>query len=371
MIQSFSMQTIKREPGLDLLRALAVTMVLVFHFSNEASGQMFAGLGQYGWMGVDLFFVLSGFLIASQMYRPLANGETLNLRRFYIRRFLRTLPIFFVVLLIYMSFASLRERPNLPPLWKFLTFTQNIGLNRHEAGAFSHAWSLCVEEQFYILLPLLSLWGMSWANGRRVCALFITLFVGGILLRAGFWQWLVIPERSLAHGTFGSLYDEFLYYPTPVRLDGLLVGVGLALIKAFRPRFWQQLISNGYWAFSVGCVLLVAGSVMDKFSLVGAAFTYTSIAFGFGAFLIASLSPQLPISKCLIPGVGTLALLSYAIYLIQKLVFHFAKDLLPQYGLGPHGYIGFFLTAVLCVGFAFVLHFLIERPFLKLRERLI
>ncbi|MGZ3800091.1 MAG: acyltransferase family protein [Bdellovibrio sp.] len=364
-------RNLKREPGLDLLRALAVTMVIVFHFSNETKDLLFAGLGRYGWMGVDLFFVLSGFLIGTQMFRPIAHGENLKLNQFFVRRFLRTLPNFIAILLIYFCFESLRERPQLPPLWKYLTFTQNIGLDRHSTGAFSHAWSLCVEEQFYILLPLLSLYLIPRATSRRLISIFSILLVGGVIIRSGIWQWVVAPLRHEAQGQFSSLYDKFIYYPTYARLDGLLIGVALALIKIFRPHVWRRLLENGLWSLVIGFALLIFAATLDKFSTTGAALTYPLIALGFGSLLIACLSPKLAISIQKIPGVSTLALLSYGIYLIQKLVFHSAKIMLPKIGIQPYTYLGFVITMAFCVLFALILYLVVERPFMKIRERLV
>jgi peptidoglycan/LPS O-acetylase OafA/YrhL len=105
-----------------------------------------------GWTGVDLFFVLSGYLIANQIFAGLARGATLSPGSFYARRALRTLPVFWLVLALYFLFPAVMGGNTPPPLWRFLTFTQNIGLR--PGTAFSHAWSLCIEEQFYLILPL-------------------------------------------------------------------------------------------------------------------------------------------------------------------------------------------------------------------------
>lgn len=321
-------------------------------------------------MGVDLFFVLSGYLIGTQIFRPIAQGRKLRLDHFLGRRFLRTLPNYVVVLFIYFCFESVRERPDLAPLWKYLTFTQNIGLDRQNAGAFSHAWSLCVEEQFYIILPFLSLIAIPRANPRKVMLMFLALLISGIVLRAGLWHWVVAPLRAEAQGQFGSIYDKFIYYPTYARLDGLLVGVGLALTKVFRPQIWQRTLDSGLWAVMVAIALLTSAVTLDKFSITGAALIYPLLALAFGFLLIASLSPKFIISKWKIPGVRTIALLSYGIYLIQKMVFHWSKHLLPEFGIQPYSYSGFLITMILCVMFALVLYLAVERPFLKIRERL-
>ena len=123
------------------------------HYMAFVSREPTFGWGSViGWTGVDLFFVLSGYLISNQIFSGLARGEALVPRHFYARRALRTLPVFWLVLALYFLFPIFMGGKPPPPLWRFLTFTQNIGLP--SGTAFSHAWSLCIEEQFYLILPL-------------------------------------------------------------------------------------------------------------------------------------------------------------------------------------------------------------------------
>jgi len=159
-------ETLKvRQPGLDLLRTAAILLVAVFHIHLEHAPRFLLPVQQCGWMGVDLFFVLSGYLIGSQLLRPYTRNAVPSVRLFFLRRAFRVLPAFLVVLFVYFLFPAFRERPNLPDLWRFLTFTQNFGLQA--PAAFSHDWSLCVEEHFYLVLPLLFLWLMRKPNLRR------------------------------------------------------------------------------------------------------------------------------------------------------------------------------------------------------------
>ena len=142
--------------GLDTLRALAVTLVVLHHYVLFVSdAPTFGWVGEIGWAGVDLFFALSGYLIGNQIFAGLRHPNGFSLRHFYARRLLRTLPNFWAVLALYALWPAFRGDAPLLPLWLYLTFTQNIHL---EPGtAFSHAWSLCIEEQFYMLLPALAL----------------------------------------------------------------------------------------------------------------------------------------------------------------------------------------------------------------------
>jgi len=163
-------QSAPRSHGLDTLRSLAIISVIVFHLHG------FHGLGrtapildiaaQMGWMGVDLFFVLSGFLIGQQVLKPYLLGQRFYLVEFYRRRIYRILPAYLVVLALYFLVPGWRESPRLPALWKFLTFTMNFGISFDRHG-FSHAWSLCVEEHFYLLLPLMVILLMRHPSARK------------------------------------------------------------------------------------------------------------------------------------------------------------------------------------------------------------
>src|SRR5213082_4162000 len=148
-------QNRERQPGLDLLRAFAIIVVVVYHaalFGFKLPGRV----DRFGWIGVDLFFVLSGYLIGGQLLAPLARDQRIQLGRFFVRRALRIMPAYFAVLVIYFLLPSWREYPEMSqPLWKFLLSIQNVAL--HGGTAFSHAWSLAVEDQFYLVLPLLLL----------------------------------------------------------------------------------------------------------------------------------------------------------------------------------------------------------------------
>jgi peptidoglycan/LPS O-acetylase OafA/YrhL len=128
---------VSRLPGPDLLRAIAISWVMLYHASLFRLDLSDYWIVRFGWMGVDLFFVLSGFLIAGQLLRPFERGDKPNCPRFFVRRLLRTLPAYLVVVAVYFMFPAVRERPNIQPLWQFLTFTQNLLIAAPLPKAFS------------------------------------------------------------------------------------------------------------------------------------------------------------------------------------------------------------------------------------------
>src|SRR5215471_12198359 len=113
----------RRVAGLDTLRALAIVMVVVAHYPKPEGALVFRMLN-IGWIGVDLFFVLSGYLIGGQLFAAYVRGNEIPLWSFYGRRFLRTLPNYYVVLAIYALMGALAGTAALNPSWRFVVFVQ-------------------------------------------------------------------------------------------------------------------------------------------------------------------------------------------------------------------------------------------------------
>src|SRR4030081_196354 len=227
----------ERQPGLDLLRALAIIVVVIYHagiMGFPLPGQVH----RFGWIGVDLFFVLSGYLIGGQLLAPVARGQGIKLGRFFARRALRILPAYLVVLAIYFLLPSWREYPQIFPVWKFLLSVQNIGLRG--GTAFSHAWSLAVEDQFYLLLPLVLLLVI---RSRRAAVIVPCLIVlGGFAVR-----WFLARQNLGETGVSFRGFQTWIYYATWTRLDPLFFGVALAAIEKFQPQWWQRLMNLAPW----------------------------------------------------------------------------------------------------------------------------
>jgi peptidoglycan/LPS O-acetylase OafA/YrhL len=173
-----------REPGLDLMRAIAILWVMLWHMHFALRPGVWSFPANYGWMGVDLFFVLSGYLIGSQLMRPYTRGSRPSIGGFYMRRAFRVLPAYLMVLLFYFAIPWFREAPGLSPAWQFLTFTENFRIDYLHDQAFSHVWSLCVEEHFYLVLPLLIFLLMRRPGFSKTIAVILGILCFGIAIRA-------------------------------------------------------------------------------------------------------------------------------------------------------------------------------------------
>jgi peptidoglycan/LPS O-acetylase OafA/YrhL len=356
-----------REPGLDLMRAIAILWVMLWHMRLALQPGMWSGPAHYGWMGVDLFFVLSGYLIGSQLLRPYTRGSRPSIGGFYMRRAFRVLPAYLTVLLFYFAIPGFREAPGLSPAWQFLTFTENFRIDYMNDQAFSHVWSLCVEEHFYLVLPLLILLLMRRPSFGKALSVILGILCFGIAIRTYVYQHQVaiFPGDDL----FSLAYIEKIYYPTHTRLDGLLVGVTLATIKTFRPAWWQRLISHGYLLL-IGGIALCAGAMWlfnDRFAFSASVIGFPLLSIGLGLLIASSVAPSSPLSK--VRGFALIAALAYSTYLTHKEVIHFVRIHLPQL-VEARGWIALIVYFAFSFAAAFVLYMAVERPFLRLRERI-
>lgn len=357
-----------RQPGLDLLRAIAVVWTMLFHsFVVGGLGPDWAWLSLYGWMGVDLFFALSGYLIGTQVLQPLAEGRRLSFRDFYTKRAFRILPAFWAVLLVYLLWPAFREAPGMEPWWKFAGFFVNLSIDYGNNAAFSHAWSLCVEEHFYLLFPLLAWWLLRRPATWKFAALVSVLVLGGIALRAGIW----LHGHAVDPGFDArNWFIEDIYYPTWCRLDGLLFGVVLAVVKTFRPAWWQgaQRHANGVLLAGLATVALAMWLFRDRVGLLGNSVGWPTLSLGLALLVFAGASRNSLIGRWSVPGAGWLAAVSYSLYLVHKAIFHVMQ---AQWGdvLEGRGFAAFCAYGVAALLGAALLHYTVEKPFLRLRER--
>ncbi len=370
---------IQRLHGLDHLRALAIVLVLLFHY------QVYYGLPEplassgldiisgFGWSGVDLFFVLSGYLIGNKLLSNIDNHGNIRFGQFYMNRSFRIFPAYLAAVAIYFAFSEVQEGRGLQPLWKFLTFTQNIPIDLR-ANTFSHAWSLCVEEHFYLALPLILYLLFTKGLQRRGGYILLALIGLGILIRYGIWSELVEP--LFGRRRLGAAFQH-LYYPTYTRLDGLIVGVAIAALFRYQPELRDRLTRHGNIILAAGlavllaCYYLFGGQLISNefWSLHTALVGFPLLSAGYGLLVIAALSPGSLLYRFKFTPTAAIAAVSYSVYLVHKMSNHWINENLDDYlDLGETQIFAVCLVAAMLGGSVF--HIVVERPFLALRQRL-
>jgi peptidoglycan/LPS O-acetylase OafA/YrhL len=357
-----------RLPGLDTLRALAIAVVMVFHL-NGLLPDIFDPIARFGWMGVDLFFVLSGYLIGSQLLKLVRDGQGVSLLEFYRKRAYRILPVYLAVLALYVFWPLWREAPGMSPLWQFLTFTENFLVNYSVNQAFSHVWSLCVEEHFYLLLPMIVLVLSRRAEAWKTIAV-LTFFVAlGLAIRGDEYFHVLLPMGRQSDN-FSVRYIERIYYPTYTRLDGLLAGVALALMRIYRPRWWSGLLQRASWLLAGGVALMACTLWLfaDRLSPAGTVIGFPVMALALAMLVMAAADRQSWFGRLRVPGARMVATLAYSLYLTHKEIAHLDERWLPKI-MDAHDWKTVAVLILSCLAVAALFYFTIERPFLALRDR--
>lgn len=353
-----------RLAGLDAMRGLAVLMVLGAHFDLDAERLVAprwveSGLRAWqaaGWSGVDLFFVLSGFLISGLLFREYGARGRVRVGRFLLRRGLKIYPpfyamVFFTTLIMLASGNTVRP----PELVSELLFVQNYGPSQY-----NYTWSLAVEEHFYLILVALIAWRVGRdGDMRRVLRVVLASLPLILLARcSSAWLWPEAGETQVAY--------------THLRLDGLAFGVALGYLAAFHGEALERWVRKWRWGLvAASAALLVAlGGLPHRSPLVFTA-GLTLLYLGAGALLL--LARYAPFGR---PPYGLVAALawvganSYAIYLWHVPVRQWGGGLLAL-GTGHTsptvpGLLLYVAAAVL-VGAAMT--WAIERPALAWRDR--
>ncbi len=352
--------------SLDGVRGLAILMVFCHHLCPWAAGSPLGVLCATLWLGVDLFFVLSGFLITGLLYDTLR--EPRFFVNFYGRRALRLMPAYVaLVLLVSIANALLGGRPTVWVLPYFLyagNIIRDLGLPIGIVLQLdvSHLWSLAVEEQFYLVWPLVVWWARS---RQRIAAICIVGSLVSVVLR--------LVAAGHAHFFLGTPYFEL-----PMRLDSLLLGGALAMLV--RSPQARAMISplQLYLALAAGLLTLAlsfaAAGHGTMFSAPLVRYGYFSAAMAFTALIGLAVEPGTRVSR-----IGETSFLralgrcSYGLYLIHLVPAHWYREVLQlaqrsgrtdlqREAMGTLIFLGYF---ALCFGVATLSYNTLERYFLR------
>ena len=358
--------------ALDGLRALAILLVLCAHFfgdfwSRHVRGPL-PGMAHWapfnwGWTGVDLFFVLSGYLIGKQLWKERLSTGTVRFVPFILRRGLRIWPLFFAMLLYYSLFGPIH-----PKVWDY-TFLTNF--TRGKSG-FDDAWSLSTEEQFYIIVPLV----IIMSARLRWTWLYYLGIIAAVVVEWGLR--VVVAQRLAATGLTGDRLLQMMHYPIFLHCDALLAGLAIALWSIQYP---QRFKATGKPSFSIlGLLIFVVTSVAaivlrnaDK-----GVFSFTSLGLIYG-----SLTLWLLWDRSLLTSIARwrvwypVSRLSYGMYLnnysilpwVTLFAYSTVKNRTGSVELAST--VGVLVGIAVSMAVATVTFVIIERPFLLLRERVL
>ena len=346
----------KRIHSLDFLRGLAVLLVLFRHLPGESSSSALHFIETIGWTGVDLFFVLSGFLISGLLFTEFERAGKLDVKRFWLRRGLKIWPSYFatygaamLATVIWTGDAGIliSRIPN-------YIFIQNY---MDPAIRWTHSWSIAIEEHFYFGLPLLLLF-LAPKKFKNLPGIVLVVCLS------------VLLQRVLLF-LFTDLKWPNFYYPSHLRIDSLSCGVLLGYLYQYKRELFMRI--GKYWpAFIAASPILVLAYV---FPLESSALSYTLgftifyLMFG-GLVVAARVHPDFGKSgpQRLLAWMGVY---SYTIYLAHSVVYELPGSsslrlmIVSQFGNGADRLL-FFLSSIL-LG-ALISH-LVERPFLRLRAK--
>lgn len=312
-------------PAFDGLRGVAILPVVFLHVGvgSLPNGGLLYQLSR-GWYGVDLFFVLSGFLITWILEAEVDASGTIDLKRFYWRRVLRLAPAYVSTLIAVLVGAALLDRSELERvprvLPSLLTYTYNfqVALGGPHFDVLIIVWSLCVEEQFYLMWPWI-LRGLGRRRALWFCVFAVTLLS---IYRSALYGWL--NWGHLATPSTESV--NRIYFATDTRVGVILVGCALALSLKHdgAQRLWKRL--SEFWIvpllaalFALGCIAFVTGGSPSSASWRSATFGYTLGACATAALIAAVfIQPQSIVARALSwrPLVA-LGRISYGTYLFH------------------------------------------------------
>jgi peptidoglycan/LPS O-acetylase OafA/YrhL len=298
--QHFGIWNLKREhiPALDGLRGVAVLLVILFH----------AGDAPYGWIGVDVFFALSGFLITGILLDAKTSGARggAYYLPFYTRRCLRIFPLAFgTMTFVFLIAPPLALMPAVPfgeQVW-YWTYLSNWYEPRSvSSGSMIHFWSLALEEQFYLIWP----WVVLAANRRRLWWICLALLLLAPMLRFAVTV-LPIPDP------LGNFYDRM----TPLRMDGLAAGALIAIISREPARLDRyRRLALPIFLLSAATFALLQWNARD--GVANFVLVYSILAVG-GAACIVCILTNSPVFRCLtmrwLMWTGTVSYGAYVVHL--------------------------------------------------------
>lgn len=346
---------------LDVLRAIAVLLVLGSHKQTLTLWM------RNGWIGVDLFFVLSGFLVSGLLFTEYQKHGKVRVKRFLIRRGFKIYPPFYTLWFTTIFLVIVVARSKIPGrvLISESLFGQNYG-----PAFWGHTWSLAVEEHFYLLLAAAVFFLVRNAKGGTNPFVYIprtALFVGLLLLGLRVLTAIyVVPYSLKTH-----------QYPTHLRLDSLLFGVLLSYYHHFHHEAFSAWVKRYWKLIAIGSFLFISSCLLfDQSSFFMSTIGYTLLYLGFGGILLVSFYSFFEVPRLFRASwnlVGTslafIGIHSYSIYLWHLPVANWGFMAFHHFFRPLNYKLEFLLYLVASLGVGVLMAKLVERPSLWIRER--
>ncbi len=370
-----------RYPALHGLRVFAILTVIQFHVTWIFAGEQgipldldFANASLLVFFGMDLFFILSGFLIGSILLHSLESQGKQQIRRFYLRRIFRTFPSYWITLTVLALAFAMTALQKKHLVYEFTYATNFLPLDRPQVIMF-WGWSLALEEQFYLTVPLLFVVLHKLRSDRARILLLVALWLSALVVR------LVIYYRHVPWNDY-VLYGA-LYFRTYTRFDTLVAGILLALVhRHFKERLDAWLSEPLHRALlgipALACLwLLVRPSMfgVDKVQLVHVFAWGTVTTLMYFALLLLLLHGDGFIHRLLSAGIfRRVATLGYGVYLVHiPLCDHVAVPLAKAMYARHYSLTFVWIASVAglslaSLAVAYAMHLLIEKPSLRVRE---
>ncbi|MEM1353924.1 MAG: acyltransferase [Planctomycetota bacterium] len=366
-------EPIPRVAGLDLLRAVAIVLVLFTHGPLPAEGelpwlldQLVRALKRGGWIGVDLFFVLSGFLVSGLLMREQQQHGTVHVGRFLVRRGWKIYPplAVFIAVMVVVNYVQRGYWPT-DRLINQLLFIQN-----YRPGVQVHTWSLAVEEHAYLLIALA--FGLSATIARRRSR--------AMRLRWIVWLFPVVAVLAMigrARAASVQPFDSYLHqFPTHLRIDSLFIGVVIAYAYHYAPQATAGLIRRYRLPISIAGIALLLPAFIWPLETTPWVYSY-GLATNYlgGALLLCAMLGWSPGTSWGWRWLMAVGRHSYSIYLWHMAAYAVLVGVLTGRFTGKPAWDGPYplhlgLYVAVAIGSGVLLSWCIEVPTLKLRDRL-
>lgn len=359
-------------------------MVLLGHSTNVTPNYVKNYVLRFHYDGVAIFFVLSGFLIGGILIKILDKEDPSYkvLLDFWKRRWMRTLPAYFLVLIFLIFYTLIFIPSNFPDTWyQFFFFTQNF-LGNTRPNFFSEAWSISVEEWFYLLVPLI--W-FSFLIFFKTTIKWTMLFISLLMILLVTWYRFHLyysfnipnnPNPDQLIYIKETLINLRIRYQVIPRLDSIMYGVLGAFFAHYTPKIWNNKLN--VFLFFIGLYILY----YTKFNIGK---TYASFAvIWYPSIISIAIFMMLPFLSNMRKGLGKwtswitfFSLISYSMYLVNLNVVEFAiikSTIHGDYSVdkfipGDYWVLDYMLFWVLTIFISFILYKFIELPFMKMRDK--